>query len=221
MYRNLKVLGMATLLLMGIVAMNASTAQAKWLLHRNGQSVLLLALNLSFSEAEFLVDEVGLHIVCSGGSGTGHLDLNQAHTSLTASTAVTFFGCKEVNFSEVCELYGGGLKAGEILTKAEGSAYQTGIVDVTAEVISAGIGYVEFVGEECPLAEIDGSIYGTMVMLLLNMSTASSSHTIHLEEGFLYFGEYDLTMHSSVSSRVLGTATESSSGTWKAVTVGL
>lgn len=216
---SLKSLGVLVLVVVGTMSVVASSAQAKWLLLKNGQSVLLLKLDLTLSSTELLVPELGLAINCEGGSGDLHLSMLEGHSSIYGSASGTLKECHDLNFGEVCDVYG--LAQHRIDFEAGGFAGMEG-EKVSISLWNVGLAHIEFFGEECPLTELWGTVFGSINLSVLNPLQAAQAHTIQLDEQDLEFGESGpVELHDGEEGLVTGSLNEIFGSSWAIHLVGL
>jgi hypothetical protein len=200
--RNLKILGLSLLALVGVMAISASAAQAKWLLLLNGVSVLKEILNVTVNSGELLVPSLGLKIFCSGGTGTAGIELSADHKTLSGSVTGTFNKCKDLEFSEVCTVHGVGDGAETISAKGTGTASMEG-EKVLVNAASSEFANVEYLGEECPFVEVDGRVSGSVTLEVLKPLEDANLHQVHLVKQNLLYGTAAAELHNGTKGGLL------------------
>lgn len=214
-----KLLLLSLLALVATMAIGASAAQAKWLLLRNTDSVLHLALETQVLPEELLVQELGLEIYCSGGEGLLLLSLNGNHSVLTGTFTTSLSGCEVVDFP-FCTVNSPGQATGLILASGSGTAGMSGN-DVVPQFSSENFAEITIEGELCPLAEIEEVVSGSFHLLILDPRFEKLEHLAHLDELELNFGELEADLHSSEASSVLAHLEEETGVPWAISLVGL
>lgn len=219
--RTIKTLIVLALVTVGVMAVNASAAQAKWVLRSNGNQVLDLRLLLFYGLVEFAVPGLGIEIHCQEGIGTALLHLNAgpnppAHTVLLWLHIAVFFGCVVLGFEKTCTVKSVGEGAGKIKLSGEGTGAMSGTTTF-GKTTSSNFGTVVIEGALCPLNEVEASFSGTLKHTILSPTTESSSHEIEMDDEGLFFGEEK----ASIKGVVKGTAKEETGNTWSVGLEGL
>ena len=206
MGKHLKILGLSLLALVGVMAVSASAAQAKWLLLSNGASTNLVSVDVETTEpGKLLVPELGLNIECQEGVGSVSIATETEEKVLSASGSVTFTGCKDPEFEEVCDVSSAGQPAGTIVASGSGLGGMNGKDDETetyAKLEASGgkpfttVNYTGE-GEECPLEEIDGRVSGYILVLVLNALASTNLKLGHVIHQGLKFGENEAILEDS------------------------
>lgn len=215
-----RILGLLLLALVAALAVNASTAHAKWLLLQDGQSVLSLNLEYEAKLSELLVPDLGLIIHCTHSVGTIDLSLSGDHKTLTDSMEVTYHGCDDLIFGGVCSVHSLGEPDGLIGTSGSGIATMSG-EKVLLNVASTDFGHIQYLGPECPLTEIDGRLSGSMQFELAGPLSESILHPTSLVGQGLFFGQSEAELHNAFGGAVSGSARTLGNDTFAVHLVGL
>lgn len=225
MRTHLKILGLSSLALVGVLAISASAAQGAWLILKEKaatpntyESVLHLELDVEALLGELLVPDLELEIHCEFGDGTVLAQLSGDHKTLTAGGNITFKECIVLE-NPFCTVSSPTTGEGEIFAKGEGTATMNG-KDVIGQLSSSEFATIEIEGELCPLNETKEAVNGTAHVLLLDPSVEAVTHLAHVDELNLKFGEHSATMHSLEGSAVLAHVTEVTGKKWAISLVG-
>jgi hypothetical protein len=169
------------------MAVSASAAQAKWLLLRNGVSVLKLDLKANILLARIVLPELGAEIHCTAGTGTMAASLSGDHKALSASMTATLTGCTDL-IGKACTVSSKGQPAGTIVVSGTGVGGMTGeeyFVDLASEEFA----FVEYHGALCPFDEVEDTLSGEMRIDLPNALADTTSKTAYLlGKGLSYWG---------------------------------
>lgn len=213
MGKNLKVLGLSLLTLVGVMAMSASASQAKWLLLRNGTSTLELNLSVIQSTAGELLTELGITINCTGGSGSVTAKLEEEHKKLVVSGKITFTGCTVLEFPE-CEVLGP--KKGEIEASGSGIGIENGSGEVFADLSGTFVKLITFPKDvHCVLSDIEWNVKGKVHVKVLEPLANNKLHVGHLLDLGLDFFGFTAELHASGSKGPIPLSiTESTGATW-------
>ncbi len=204
--RNLaKILGLALLAAVGVMAVSASAAQAKWLFLKEGEgSPSLLKFNITGLLGELLVPESKLAIHCTGATGTATV-----HDDGTGEASGTFHGCTVLG-DEQCTIYPeeeeegtpGDIPAsgtGKLEMSGEGEEEE---VYITAEGKPFAVWY--FGGMFCTLPE-EVEVNGLARIDILDASTLAKVHLVHVDEGRdsegnteLFYGKEPAELHGKL-----------------------
>lgn len=208
MRRNLfKGLGLFLPMVIFVLAWGTSAAHAKWLILSGSGDALLIQLSVSLPLEEMLVEELSIQIHCKAGQGTVHAQLNSAHTALIGEAVVTYTECQDKVWHEVCAVHGIGEPTGKITTEGTGTASMDGAGNVYVTASSTEFKDVEYLGEECPLTEVNGRTSGTVKIKIGSPLTHSTTHELELVEQQLFFGEDTLVIHDGLGGNPTGTVT--------------
>lgn len=228
-----RLLGLSMLVAVGVMAMSASAAQAKWVLLLNKAEVSNITLNVTAPVGELLVPNLGLAIICNNG-GTGEVNgVVSKEGKLTGSAIVTFSGCTDLTFGEVCDVRSVGDPLGTIEASGSGEAGMNTadkdpnndyFVNASSEEFT-NIEYTHEGGEEegeCPLVEIDGRVHGSIQLDLLNALEDTKLKKALVLPIDLNFGGEDATLHDT-NEKNLEVSLEhpGKEGTWAVHLVGL
>lgn len=165
--RNLKILGLSLLALVGVMAVSASAAQAEWLILLNKESVSSVTVDLATERAgHLLVPDLGLDIACVKGEGTVTATLESGNEVLKGSGSILYTECKDNNFGEVCEVGSKGEESGKIKAIGSGIGGMEGekVFTKLESTENAPFTDIEYRGEECPLTEINGEVTGFVLV---------------------------------------------------------
>jgi hypothetical protein len=218
MRKHLKILGLSILTLTALLAISAVTAQAKWLPLTSKTSVSLVHLDAALNLSELLVPGLGLEIHCNFATGDEHMEL--VGGVLTTELALHFEGCFDLTFSEVCSVHSTEQKNGSLLYFGKGTASEDGSSTLTTAQ-SSEFTTIEYLGEECPFAEINGKITGSMTFQILNPLVDAGTHQIHLVKQALFFAGEPATLHNGSGGTLSGSFKEVNNKTWALHLVGL
>jgi hypothetical protein len=226
--KSAKALGLALLVAVGVMAVSASAAQAKWLLLRNQVSVLELKLTGEVLLTEMLVGSIGYKLHCSKGVSSTTLSLNASHTVLTSTATTIFQGCVIKECEKVCTVRSPGLAAGEIKATASGEWKMEG-EKVYADLSGAEISVLEITGALCPYSEYDGVIMnGTLTLTLDEPLKDQTTHLALLDDnGKLFLGAENAILHGELLAEgvhepaILTHFKEASNASWGLHLVGL
>ncbi len=185
--RNLaKILGLALLAAVGVMAVSASAAQAGWLLLKNGSSVELLQLKVKGLLGELSVPGIGLGIHCEKATGNATL-----HSTGTGSASVKFQECTVLGDEQctvLAEEEGG---SGEIWASAEGVLGMNGEEEVYVKAEGEPFTGFFFSGVFCTLPE-EVEVKGLALLTLLKALLSEAEHLVHVDEGLDNEGKTEL-----------------------------
>lgn len=224
-----RALVLSMLAAIGIMAVSASAAQAKWLILVNKTSVLKAKFDVQALLGELLVPNLGLDIHCNGGTGFVDAVLSSDHKTLNGSGQITFTGCTVLG-AKGCAVEGGGANPGEIVATGSGTATMSGAKDVTVPLSSPEFAFVEIVGALCPFNEVGGEIAGDAHVILPDPTSKAVTHLGTADDLKLTFGGEPATIHaghngisraSSESTDVPIHVTEQNDSLWAITLVGL
>jgi hypothetical protein len=224
MRKHFKVLALSLLALVGVMAVSASAAQAKWLLLRNGVSVSSINRVVSSAEDFSLLAANGIQIDCTEFSGSSTASLSEENKKLSGSETVTLKGCEEATFGEICGIHSTGQPNGTIVTSNTGRGGDVSAQEVYFLSLSSNeqITTVQFTGAECPLAEIDGTITCHWKETILTALNDVKLHVVHIEETNTKIGGEEVEIDNETGGHViLGSTTEATGATFAYHLVGL
>lgn len=207
---HLKILCLSLLALVGVMAVSASAAQAKWLLLLSKASVLKQTFEFTINPAVFAVPGLGIEIACTGGTGTDFTQLNEAHTVQSGGAIAKFTGCKDVTFGEVCTLASPGEPVGTIVTSGTGSGSMEG-EKVLVTTASSEFAKIQFFGEECPFTELDGKVVGSVTVEIADPLKDTASHEVEVVKYKLTCGGEPVTFQAPGGGNVSGTLSTTTS----------
>jgi hypothetical protein len=197
--RNLtKVLGLSLLAIVAVMAVNASAAQANWLLLKDLVSVNTLNLTGQILEGELLVKDLNLKIYCAKGTATATVTDG---TPISGTAHTLFELCSVLLFSN-CQVHSTGVASGNILAQGSGSGIWMSSNDsVLVLATSAAFTTIEFLGVTCPFIDTIEPVSGGVLLELLE---ASSPHLLkrlaHLDDHELFFGGEEALLDGPISS---------------------
>jgi hypothetical protein len=191
--RNLtKTLGLSLLALITVMAMNATAAQANWLLLKNLVSVSTLHLDGLVLEYELLVDDLNLKVFCK--KGTASVTLIDG-TPPSGSVHVLPALCTVLLFS-TCTVHSTGAPNEHILFEGAGSAIWMSNDSVLILVEDEEFTTIEFLGALCPFIDTVEPVSGGLLFELLE---ASNPHLLerlaHLDDHESFFGQSETIIH--------------------------
>lgn len=202
MTKHWRILGMSLLALIGVLAVGAPTAQAKWLILvelKPGEVSSVKELKLKGSrEGGIILSEVGNKIRCTGAIGTGSATLSENEMELSGTATVSLTGCAEENFEEICTIHSVGQPNGTIVASGAGkfemkNEFTTEEVWVKAE--SLEFTSIEYLGEECPLDGANEIVSGGLKITTLDALKLQKLHEIHSIAEKLKLGELRAELH--------------------------
>lgn len=220
-----KLLSLSVLAFVSAMAINASAAQALYVLAggtQHSSGVLLLHLNATYLLKEFLIVPLGVHIHCLGGTGLVLYQTNAAMTTLLRILVATFTHCLTVGFAS-CTVRTPGQAAGVITMSGSGNAHMSG-TETLATMASENFSTIAFEGALCPFNEVEGTINGEMSASLPNGEELAETKlgTSDDVSGSLFFGEEECLIHGvNLSTPVLVHYTKVGGGTWAIKLTGL
>lgn len=191
--RDLKILVLSLLALIGVLSVGTSAAQAKWQLLDGETPTLSLTLLGEILLSQILIDEIPISIHCGRGDLSMVLTLDAAHTTLSVSEETLLENCAEKNFT-TCAVYSLGRKSGTIFMSAKGQAAMVGTASF-AKFVSATFGNIAFKGSECPLLEFEIEVTGEMRMSVVSPTSHQAVHEVWLEGVALTGGESSMALH--------------------------
>lgn len=211
----IKILGLSLLAAVGIMAVSASAAHAKWLMLRNGASVLSLELEVSLPLGILLIPGLGTELHCAGGEGGIAGSLSGDHKTLTGLAETTFSGCIDPIWNEVCAVGSPGEPNGKIAASANLVAGMgEGQEEYFFNMTSSQFAKAEYRGEECPLTEINARVGGNARVDLLNALADTTLKVGHfLSTGMTLWGG-SATAHDGEGEILPISIEEVSGATW-------
>ncbi len=222
-----KALGMALLIAVGVMAVSASAAQAKWLLLKNKVSVSQLDLKGEVLLSEKLVASLGLKTHCNKGTASVTLSLNGSSTVLSKSYGIIFLECKVLEFEKTCTVKSPGAAAGEIKISGSGEAKMEGEA-VYFESSSTEFTTINIEGALCPLSESGGQkLNGSLKFTVDEALVDAATKLVLLDEKALFYGSEKTIYHGELLTpgvldpAVLMHLKEASGSTWAIHLVGL
>jgi hypothetical protein len=219
MRKLFKVLAPSLLALVGVMAASASAAQAKWLLLKNGTAVSSLNIVGSSSEGVSILVANGIEIRC--GISTSSATVTANEFILTGTATVAFNSCVELTFLAVCGTHSTGQPNGSVVASGKGTGGMVSVEEVYLQSGKELFTTIEFTGEECPLAEINGATTGEVKITALTALKDTTSHMIHTEVKNLTFGEEAAIVETVGGYVVLGTIKEATGATFAVHLIGL
>lgn len=229
---------MSLLALVGVFAINASAAQAKWLLLENGVAKSLLALVGLAGLGLMLVREKGTgklrySIHCKTAHFVVHIHTVNAKNELVidgekllgTGTAV-FLECVFEDSKGVvnknCEVHSPGKAAGVVEASGSGEGKMEG-EKTFAELESAEFAFIDIDGELCPADGDDAEVGGSVTLTVEKAATSEKVHTGALDEKKLFFGANDAFLMPTATEEgpVKGSAELESGQTWAIQLCGL
>lgn len=221
----LKVLVMSMLAAIGVMAVSASAAQAKWLILVNGKSLNATTLTGSINLGVMLVPGQ-LQIHCNSGTATAEVKLASEEKVLQGTGSALFSGClvKDSTGKENtnCTVNSPGEPAGSIKATGSGVGSMSGS-KTFATLESENFTEVLISGGLCPLDEFDATVNGSATLTLDNAESKEITHTVKLDDQELFYGENEALLHSGAGepNPVTGSVKDVSGTAWAIQLVGL
>jgi hypothetical protein len=184
-----KLLGVTILAAASVMALGASTAQAKYSLLLNGVSVNTLITTLEILSF-FLRAENGLKVQCTGGTGTAEAKLVESGAKVTGSASATWKGCVWVGSEKTCTINDGA--AGQIKVKANGEMVMPSESEYRMAYSSAEFGTIFSEGVFCTIPE-EEVLGGSAHLILLDPLTDTLVKLGHLLPLSLKLGNSKVT----------------------------
>lgn len=206
----IKWLGLSALIVVAVMAMNASSAQAYKLI-RGGAEVSSLSLPLQMLESKILLLYLGAGLRCTGG--TGSLLLQKEGATISGSGGVDITGCI-VEECPTCTVKSPGAPAGQLEFEFEGTVEISG-TEAFMNLESANFVAWLYEGALCPYAELEGIANGSMKLALPGANISQKSHAGSLDDIAMFYGEEEIELHGASSGTPMPFhATEASGNTW-------
>lgn len=210
--KRLKILCLSICALAGLMAINVSTAQAKWLILRNGVSVESIKETITIEEWRLLVPALGIQLLCKGGTGTFNLS-GGGGTALTTAKVLTLNGCVASEFEEVCKVRDSTneVGSGKITFAGSGEGSMTGASVFFTASSTAGSPFTNiiFEGGECPFVEIGGKTYGSLTFQILEPLTNVATHPTDVSSQNLQFFGNPTVIENAAGGTLKGSLTDS------------
>ena len=214
--RLFRLLGLSMLVAVGVMAMSASGAQAKWLLLVNKESVGKVTGEGSFSGGQLLEQGgLGIKVTCAGGTGTATATSVEEGKKVTGSGSANFTGCDVVGNPEKCTVNSPGKTDGNVTASGTGElSHKEGLVYILLE--SEEFTTLIFGGALCPFNEVEAIIAGKAHIEIHNALEDLKLHQGLLDELALTFGGNTASLHPNGASTgvVPVSLTEAGGGTW-------
>lgn len=225
---KVRIFGLCVLAVVGVMAMSASAAQAKWLILVGGQSVSAAKFDATFNLGEMLLSGLySLH--CTGGTGGATIQATESNTNLLLTGSVSFTGCvmKDATgkVNKNCSVSSKGQTVGTISISESSGVTMEG--EKTFAILeSEEFSLIQIVGALCPIAtegDLTMSLMGSATLTLDKAGTLQTLHSVGLDDQELFYGEDEALLHdgSSPANPVTGSALEESGSPWAIQLVGL
>lgn len=183
---RLRVVGVSLLAFAVTGAVSAPTVQADWTITQGESSTLHLVVSGFFRLGVIRTTTQRIHCK-SNFFGEALVQLSKDHK--TSATSVSWIAsCTDEFFSGVCTVSSPEASPEEVIFEADGTMESKG-GSVYATLEDPEIAYIEYSGIDCPLAEIDGTLGGSMTFTLLNAGAEMSTHGVEIDEKELFLGE--------------------------------
>lgn len=182
----IKALGLSVLVIVGVMAVSASAAQAKYQLLLDGASVPSLHLQLQ-GLAGYMKIESGLKVECTGGTGLAFGEKKEEDKKVTGSASATFTGCFWAGSETTCQIVNEAEEPGVIDASGNGEVVMEGEeYRVTATSENFTTIYTEDLGGcNVPPEEV---VSGTGSALILNALENTKVKLAHLRADSLKYG---------------------------------
>ena len=197
MARHWKILGTSFLALVGVFAMNATAAQAKWILLVENKSVSVLQFVEKFNkQVVYFLAETGATVRCNLGDATGKASLNESKTVMSGSTTLVFTGCGYEGFEEICPFHSPGKVNGTIVVSFNFEVKMNGSEVYLEPAENVELAEIQYLGEECPfIAALAMPMTGRIKVALLSPLSHMKLHEIRLEGINLWSSDGSLELH--------------------------
>ena len=203
---HLRVLGIC-LALLGVMALSASAAQAKWLLLKNKVSVSSLTLTARSGLGRLLVPKLGLTIHCTGDSGSITASLSGENKNLSGNGSLTSTGCT-LNESKNCTVKSKGQPNGTIVSNFDDSFIMEGESVLDQMTTATQFTFIEIGNELCPLFEENASVTGKVHLLILEPLSDITERMGHLLSLGLLYGKNEAEIDGTEKGLRLYSLTE-------------
>ena len=218
-----KTLILSILVALGVMAVSASAAQAKWLLLRGGASVSELSLQGTLGNGALLeLFGLELQIKCAGGTFTTTLK-GGGTTALAGSASATFTLCDDYGNPKNCTVSSPGDVDGTIKASGSGEGLMLG-EKTYLNLSSSEFTTIAYGGALCPFNEVEAVVSGSVTLTVLSATAQKTSHTVELDDNVLTSGESSAILHNGGElggSTIIGSAQEASGSTWAIQLTGL
>lgn len=220
-----KTLVLSMLAAIGVMAMSASAAQAKWEIRVNGKSVSSAAFTGALGSGAVLVPGL-LGFRCTGGTVSVSASTVESGAKLIGSGSALVTGCVVTDsvgkVNNNCSVKSPGEPAGSVKGSGSGEGDMEGSKYFTT-IESANFTEVEINGALCPLDEFDATGSGSATATLLNAETEQKVHTVELAGQELFYGENEAILHDGVNPEnpLTGEGQEVAGNAWSIRLVGL
>ena len=202
MAKQWRIAGLSLLAVVGVLAVSASTVQAKWLILENSKSVTKLELK-GTAEGGYFLSENGNKLHCNGSTSTGTATLSEEGKTLSGTLTATFTGCTEEQFKTTCTVHSAGQANGTIVATGSGvadmpkNAKGEPLPGIETFFIAKSSNFttLEYLGEECPLNETKEVIAGTLKNIVLEPLTDLKLHKFHAVGENLKLGSSSVELH--------------------------
>jgi hypothetical protein len=203
MLRNLKVLGLTLLALVGMTAVSSSVAQAAYQLLEDGQAVDSVTVDVTVLPGEILVPKLELAIYCEGGTGSATLE--KEGSGVVGLATAEFEECEMLD-NPFCEVeFSPAHVEGHLLM--EGDEYF--VLAMDEEEFTT----IFMSGAFCSLPE-ESPIHGSLILKFLEPLEDLVAHLAHLQDHGLFFGAHEMTIDGPSELGVLVHATNVSGLTY-------
>lgn len=210
MGKHWKILGMSLLALIGVMAVSASAAQAKFSLKKNGANVDELKLVGSFALGKLVAPGLNVTIHCEVTNGKVTAKLNLSTGAVSVSGSGKSVKCK-VEGAGVCTVRSPTTEKGEIAIAGEGAVEMVGATTF-AKLESEEFTTVIFEGEECSLNEVELPVHGSATIAFGNAETEEKVHTGALDDDKLFMGEEEVTLEGGTGIDTISGSAEEEKG---------
>lgn len=218
--RLCKMLGLSMLAVVGVMAVSASAAQAKWLIRVNGVSVQSVLFVSAYGLTLIFVPGLNLDIHCDDGIGSLLLGTSVNDTVLLHNGWELFLDCDVVGV-KTCTVHSSGEKSGNIKIEGTGTGQMEGSKTFVKRE-SKKLALIEIEGALCPLNEVAEELSGSMTLTVDNAETEEKVHTSKLDDQKLLFGAEAAQLYGAEkSTSISGSLKMESGATWSVKLVNL
>lgn len=215
----------------GVMAVSGSTAQAKWLILENTNSISSITLNGAVNAGEILVSGL-LALYCTGGPAIATISTKEESEKLEISSTAILNNCivKDGLGKENgnCTVNSVGEPAKRIEVESAGVATMPNALAVSFLLFGSELVKIEINGALCPLDEFDASVNGAASLTMPEGVDKRTTHVFHLDEerdkegnSLLFYEENEADLNSAAAPVVLVSALAVSGNAWALALVGL
>ena len=220
--RLFRILGISMLMAVGVMAVSASAAQAKWSIKAAGSTAKSIEVEGGAGSAVLAVPGLKLTISCPAGGIGALLETETASggPTLTGGVSIGFGGCDVEGFKSECGVNSPGQEEG-IIVMSSGAVGAMEGSKTFATLESGEFTTVVISGALCPFDEVEETLGGSMTLTFQAAETEQKVHGLELEDQELQFGEEEALLGAEGGGPVIGSAAAGSGNAWAIQLVGL